>query len=95
MREIAMTDDSKQAIPLRRQMLALTQQFVLLEIFDSALKAAKDGDKDKFLTTLKALNDCESVQSKNPSEITAILLSKVALLAELEGGSCDEQRIGS
>lgn len=88
-------DNSNQAISISRQMLALTQQFVLLEIFDSALKAAKDGDKDKFLTTLKALNDCKSAQSKNPSELAAILFSKVALLAELEGGSCDEQRISS
>lgn len=86
-----MTDDiSKQTIPLSHQMLALTQQLVLLEIFDSALKAAKDGDKEKFLTILKALKDCESVQSKNPSELTAILLSKVTLIAELEGGSCGE-----
>lgn len=91
-RAIAMTNDNNnQAISISSRMLALTQQFVLLEIFDSALEAVKDGDKDKFLTTLKALNDCESVQSKNPSKLTAILLSKVALLAELEGGSCDEQ----
>lgn len=84
-------DNSNQAISISSQMLALTQQFVLLEIFDSALKAAKDSDKDKFLTILKALNDCESVQSKNPSELAAILFSKVVLLAELEGGSCSEK----
>lgn len=80
-------DNSNQTIPLSRQMLALTQQIVLLEIFDSALKAAKEGDKDKFLTILKTLKDCESAQtqSENPSELTAILLSKVALLTELEG----------
>lgn len=88
-------ENNNQAISISSQMLALTQQFMLLEIFDSALKAVKEGDKDKFLTIVKTLKDCESVQSKNPSELTAILLSKVALLAELEGGSCDEQQIGS
>lgn len=54
-----MTDNINQAISISRQMLTLTQQFVVLEIFDFALKATKDGDKDKFPTILKALNDCE------------------------------------
>jgi hypothetical protein len=81
-----MTNGSNdQAIPLSHQMLALSQQLVLLQMLKRVSEYLRDGvEESQISPLLNALDDCASAQSKNPCELTATFLDAIALFAEWE-----------
>lgn len=96
-----MKDNSdRSTIDILQEMAGIIRQVILLDTLEQLLQVAKDDDALKFLPLVKSIANYTSAQIAKDTflqhkELTAILLSKVALLAELEGGSCDEQQMGS
>lgn len=84
-----MTDNNAErpTIDTLRYMASCAKQIILLDALEQVIQAAK----------VRAMADYASAQTQTAKDrslhlkLDPILLSKVALLAELEGASCDEQ----